>query len=229
MQRRDALSALLQKLNQRIEERSILKHPFYQAWEQGKLTIEDLQRYAPQYRYVETEIARTFQALGRHFPDERQFAEIYRQECEHVLYWMHFCERLGLERLKVRGTPALASTRALVGLLSEMYKLPSSALVSAYVIESQNPGVAQTKHQGMIKHFGFDPDAPADAEALAFFREHMEKDPHHAALLGEWIETSGVDENEELATADQVLEKVWEFLDGVSQTKNRAPRTLWTG
>ena len=32
-----------------IAERSLLKHPFYQAWTAGTLSIERLQNYAVQY------------------------------------------------------------------------------------------------------------------------------------------------------------------------------------
>jgi len=32
-----------------IQEHHLLKHPFYQAWTEGKLTRESLQLYAEQY------------------------------------------------------------------------------------------------------------------------------------------------------------------------------------
>ena len=39
----------LNRIKERIEVRSLLKHPFYQAWQEGKLTKEELKVYAAQY------------------------------------------------------------------------------------------------------------------------------------------------------------------------------------
>src|SRR5436309_14774151 len=45
---------LLRKLDAAIAEKNLLKHPFYQDWQAGKLSREALQLYAAQYyRHVE--------------------------------------------------------------------------------------------------------------------------------------------------------------------------------
>ena len=36
-----------------VEERSLLKHPFYQAWNAGTLPLESLREYARQYFHFE--------------------------------------------------------------------------------------------------------------------------------------------------------------------------------
>ena len=47
-------SELILTLNAMVEERSLLKHPFYQTWSAGGLTLERLRDYAAQYyRHVE--------------------------------------------------------------------------------------------------------------------------------------------------------------------------------
>src|SRR5207244_11107369 len=49
-----ANTELLKKLDAAIAEKSLLKHPFYQDWQAGKLSRESLQLYAAQYyRHVE--------------------------------------------------------------------------------------------------------------------------------------------------------------------------------
>src|SRR5580704_11108409 len=49
-----ANSELLARIDAAIEEKSLLKHPFYQDWQAGKLSREALQLYAAQYyRHVE--------------------------------------------------------------------------------------------------------------------------------------------------------------------------------
>src|SRR3989449_11486657 len=49
-----ANAELLNKLDAAIAEKSLLKHPFYQDWQAGKLSREALQLYAAQYyKHVE--------------------------------------------------------------------------------------------------------------------------------------------------------------------------------
>ena len=42
-----------ESLDEIIDERSLLKHPFYQAWTAGTLPLESLQEYAKQYFHFE--------------------------------------------------------------------------------------------------------------------------------------------------------------------------------
>src|SRR5260370_4672263 len=49
-----ANTELLARIDAAIAEKSLLKHPFYQDWQAGKLSREALQLYAAQYyRHVE--------------------------------------------------------------------------------------------------------------------------------------------------------------------------------
>ncbi|MEO6562695.1 MAG: pyrroloquinoline quinone biosynthesis protein PqqC, partial [Nitrosospira sp.] len=41
--------ALKQKINSIIDARHLLKHPFYVAWTEGRLSKEQLRHYAEQY------------------------------------------------------------------------------------------------------------------------------------------------------------------------------------
>ena len=43
------MDPLIQKIDRIIEERSLLKHPFYQSWSDGKLTHEALAGYSKEY------------------------------------------------------------------------------------------------------------------------------------------------------------------------------------
>ena len=43
------LNAFWQELESRISKYDLLRHPFYQAWSEGKLTLEDLREYAGDY------------------------------------------------------------------------------------------------------------------------------------------------------------------------------------
>ena len=43
------MNSLILKIDQIIEERSLLGHPFYQTWSEGKLTRDALAGYAKEY------------------------------------------------------------------------------------------------------------------------------------------------------------------------------------
>ena len=83
----------------------LLKHPFYQAWSMGKLTVEDLQVYARQYyahvnafpRYVSATHANcdhlpSRQVLLDNLMDEERGPE------NHPELWLRFVEGLGDDR-----------------------------------------------------------------------------------------------------------------------------------
>ncbi len=40
---------IIKRIDEMIEERSLLKHPFYQMWSDGKLTQESLAGYSKEY------------------------------------------------------------------------------------------------------------------------------------------------------------------------------------
>ncbi len=40
---------IIKRIDAMIEERSLLKHPFYQMWSDGKLTQESLTGYSKEY------------------------------------------------------------------------------------------------------------------------------------------------------------------------------------
>ena len=43
------MSNFLARLDQIIKERHLLNHPFYQAWNEGKLSFEALKEYSKEY------------------------------------------------------------------------------------------------------------------------------------------------------------------------------------
>jgi pyrroloquinoline-quinone synthase len=43
------MNSLIKKIDDMIEERSLLKHPFYEMWSDGKLKLESLAGYSKEY------------------------------------------------------------------------------------------------------------------------------------------------------------------------------------
>jgi len=51
-------------LDERIENKSLLDHPYYQAWKTGELTLADLQVSAAQYYFFEANFPHCLSCLS---------------------------------------------------------------------------------------------------------------------------------------------------------------------
>src|SRR5256885_5701251 len=118
---------LLKKLDAAIAEKSLLKHPFYQDWQAGKLSRESLQLYAAQYyRHVEAFpkhlrvlVARTngpLQGLIR-----ENLAEEENPAGPHPKLWRDFAAAVGVGEDDITCCPALPGTQAVVQKFREIF------------------------------------------------------------------------------------------------------------
>src|SRR5579883_1186188 len=151
-------SELIVTLNAMVEERSLLKHPFYQAWSAGGLTLERLRNYAVQYyRHVEAfprylsaihsrcDDLETRQALLDNLIDEERGPD------NHPELWLRFAEALGTAREAVLAAAPSPSTRTLVDTFDRLARegSVSAGLAALYVYEAQIPAVAAAKIEGL--------------------------------------------------------------------------------
>lgn len=214
--------ALVEELDSMVSERSLLRHPFYQQWTAGTLSLGRLRDYAAQYyrhvaafpRYLSAIHARcedleTRQMLLENLIDEERGAE------NHPELWLRFAEALGLGRDAVFAAAALPGTRALVDTFARLSREASvgAALAALYVYETQTPAVATAKIDGLRRFYGV-----ADARSLAFFTVHQCADVDHARAVAELVSrhsTTAAEQGEALEAAASALDSLWAMLDGV--------------
>lgn len=215
-------SELIVTLNAMVEERSLLKHPFYQTWSAGGLTLERLRNYAAQYyRHVEAfprylsalhsrcEDLETRQALLDNLIDEERGAE------NHPELWLRFAEGVGASRQDVLAAAPSPSTRRLVDTFDRLARegLVASGLAALYVYEAQIPPVAATKIDGLRQFYGI-----CDDRSLRFFTVHQQADVYHAQTTARLLERHGIstdDARSAVTGAETALNALWEMLDGV--------------
>ena len=207
-------------LDSLTREMSLLKHPFYQEWTAGALSLERLSNYAAQYythvaafpRYLSALHSRcddlqTRQALLENLIDEERGGE------NHPELWLRFAEALGLAREEVLAAEALPATNMLVATFTRLTReapLPSG-LAAIYVYESQVAEVAAVKIDGLKRFYGI-----ADEDGVKFFTVHREADRHHARAIARLIERHGgsaQDNRMMLEAGRAALEAVWNMLD----------------
>jgi len=205
-----------------VDERSLLEHPFYQAWSEGRLTQEDLAFYSTQYwRQVEA-FPGYLAALADRLPDgeaRRIVTENLADERDgdHPGLWKAFAAALGVEEgplAEISAEPETASCVEAFRTGMEHSPIPF-ALGMLYGYESQTPAVSRTKVRGLREHYGI------DGSGLDYFELHAELDVEHAGELASALagntDTGGL----EVATAGAQAgaEAVWSLLDGVARVR----------
>lgn len=224
-------TSIADEVDRMIEERSLLKHPFYQAWQRGELTLDALRHYAAQYYHHVLAFPQYVSAAHANCPDQKDRQEVLenlieeeRGEENHPELWLRFSDALQMPRASVERAELLPQSRALVDTFKDATKNGSfaQAATALYCYESQVPEVARTKIAGLKEFYGI-----SDQRGLQFFDVHIEADEWHAEVGRKFVNRYGNEPSERegvLATARRCLDALWSFLDGVYET-SVAPET----
>ena len=211
-------------LSEAVMEYSMLKHPFYIAWTEGKLSKAILAEYAKQY-YAHVRAFPTYvSAVHSHCDDITLRQELLENLIEeergsenHPELWMRFAESLGATRDEVRNADLLSSTKESVARLKALTQSDDyrGGLAALYAYESQIPEVARTKREGLRSFYGID-----DERAISFFRVHEDIDVLHQEtekrMLRDRCE-SAEEQNNAIDSARESAKALWSFLDGVCE------------
>ena len=210
---------LLDKIDAAIAEKSLLKHPFYQDWQMGKLSREALQLYAAQYyRHVEA-FPKHLRVLAARTEGPirdiilENLAEEENPLRPHPKLWRDFAAALGVNEEDITSCPSLPGTQALVETFREIVgdRPVAEAVAALYAYEAQVPEIATTKIDGLKKFYGV-----RSPGALAYFTLHEEVDKAHRAAWRAWLEEHAHQNDEEiLATTHEALDALWGALDAV--------------
>lgn len=215
------------RLDEATADARILEHPFYQAWAAGELTTEDLAFYATQYwrqvesfpNYLETIASRLPSSHARGVVLENLADEV---EGDHLGLWMEFADGVGASRDAVLSSDIAPETAQCIAAFKDATQNRSTAfaLGMIYGYESQTPAVAETKVEGLRKHYGI------DGPALEYFELHGELDIEHSGELADAIAQIAKDETalaEAEAGAKAGAAAIWKLLDGVTRVRDICP------
>jgi pyrroloquinoline-quinone synthase len=210
---------LLDRIDAAIADKSLLKHPFYQDWQMGKLSREALQLYAAQYyRHVEAFPKHLRVLAARTEGPIREIilenlAEEENPAQPHPKLWRDFAATLGVNEEDITACPALPGTQTVVETFREIVgdRPVAEAVAALYAYEAQVPELASSKVDGLKKFYGIN-----SPKGLAYFSVHLEADKAHRAAWRGWLEQHAHGEEEEiLATTREALDALWGALDAV--------------
>jgi pyrroloquinoline-quinone synthase len=210
---------LLDRINAAIAGKNLLKHPFYQDWQTGKLSREELQLYAAQYyRHVEA-FPKHLRVLAARTEGPirdiilENLAEEENPARPHPKLWRDFAAALGVNEEDITCCPALPGSQKVVETFREIVgdRPVAEAVAALYAYEAQVPELATTKIEGLKKFYGV-----CSEKALNYFTVHEEADKAHRAAWRGWLlEHAHGDEEEILATTNEALDALWGALDAV--------------
>jgi len=204
-----------------LQERHLLRHPFYLAWSRGELSVDTLRSYAGQYyhfesnfpRYVAAAYARLHRASERRVLLENLVDEEGRDPT-HPELWLDFAEGLGVGRRAAGSAPARTGTERLLATYDRLTRgSPASAVAALYSYESIFPEIAAEKSRGLRAMYGI-----TDPKAHEFFRVHTGADVEHSraerAILERALRDAPSERAVALASARRAIDAWWGFLDG---------------
>jgi len=196
------MNSLTQKIDQIIEERSLLKHPFYQTWSDGKLTREALVGYSKEYYQLVKAVPIFMTQLMDHVPasmhNELDFNQ--QEEFSHISLWERFASGLGVSRKELTNYEGLYKTNHAI---SELHSLMSSFVsgsTAMYALEKEIPKISEIKLQGLAEFYGL-----TSEDVTEYFKEHMEADIRHTASWQKVIDSVSDHDQEIIDAAERSL------------------------
>ena len=215
---------LLTKIDAAIAEKNLLKHPFYQDWQEGKLSRASLQLYAAQYyKHVEA-FPKHLRVLAERADESlkpvvlENLAEEENPARPHPKLWRQFAMALGVKENEIASCSPLPGIRAVVEAFREIVSTRPivEAVAALYAYEAQVPEIATTKIAGLRNFYGFD-----QPEALEYFAVHQEADKMHRTAWRDWLEQhTDAAQEQILATTHRALDALWGALDAVHTMRN---------
>jgi len=172
------MNHLVQEIDRIIEERSLLKHPFYQAWSDGKLTRESLAGYSKEYYQLVKAVPIFMTQLMDYVPssmyNELDFHQ--QEEFSHISMWERFASGLGVSRNDLLNHDGLYKTNHAISGMHTLMSSFVSGSTAMYALEKEIPKISQTKLEGLAEFYGL-----TSEDVTKYFKEHMEADIRHTA------------------------------------------------
>jgi pyrroloquinoline-quinone synthase len=217
-----------EQLDARIAKYDLLLHPFYQAWNAGELTRDDLREYAQDYYHhvqafptylaelaIRLEDGELRRAVLANMADEKGMPDGTGQSApEHAELWLDFAEGMGAHRDR-RGHEPSKEIKDLITLFHNLASEASveEALAAFYAYESRVPRLSQEKERGLRGWYG------ANDKTCGYFTLHATADVHHSQVwrqqLSKRLQATPQVAEKALAAGEAAAKALWHALDGI--------------
>ena len=170
------MNFLISEIDRIIEERSLLKHPFYQSWSDGKLTRGALAGYSKEYyqlvKAIPIFMTQLIESAPQYMQNELDFNQ--QEEFSHINLWQKFAAELGVSYEELNNHDGLYTTNHAISGLHCIMTSFSSGSAAMYALEKEIPKISQIKLEGLAEFYGL-----TNENVTRYFKEHMEADIRH--------------------------------------------------
>ena len=214
------MSLLLSSLDNDIQDKSLLKHKFYQMWSAGSLSLDDLRGYSQEYFQlvravpvlVNNILHQVTPELERDYAPSAAIRHNLEEENEHIASWISFAKSIGVSENELYENQCSEKTQKAV---EEMLRLTNESFAAGistlYTYERQLPEISNKKIEGLVNFYGVQND-----RALDYFRIHEKVDIEHAKLWRSLIDIMPASQYSSILDAASVSLKCQNMiLDGV--------------
>jgi pyrroloquinoline-quinone synthase len=191
---------LIQRIDQIIEERSLLKHPFYEMWSDGKLTQESLAGYSKEYFQLVKAVPEFMAPIIEKAPNSviAELIENQQEESDHIKPWISFAGELGISEDELISYSGLDKTNKAVSDLDQLMNTYDNGACAMYAFEKEIPKISQTKLDGLSEFYQI-----TNERATEYFKLHTEADIRHAASWRNILEKSNADTSNLVEVAEK--------------------------
>ena len=194
------MNLLIKKIDQIIEDNSLLKHPFYQMWSDGKLEFESLVGYAKEYYQLVREVPNFMKPIIEMTPSESKSELIgnMEEEAQHIGLWEKFAFSMGIDIDELTSYQGLKKTQNAVNNLASLMTSYDEGACAMYAFEKEIPKISQTKLDGLSEFYQI-----TSNNATEYFKLHTEADIRHTASWKNILEKSNADTSNLIEIAEK--------------------------
>ena len=197
------MSQLIKKIDQIIEDKSLLNHPFYEMWSEGKLEFQSLVGYSKEYYQLAKQVPKFMEPIVDMAPSEARSELIsnMNEETEHIRLWENFAFSMGITKDDLTSYQGLKKTNEAVNNLASLMESYDEGACAMYAFEKEIPKISKTKMEGLKNFYGLD-----SKDATEYFEEHMSADIRHAASWKKIINSSSKNHDKLLKIAKKSVD-----------------------
>ena len=196
------MNSLIKRIDEIIEEKSLLKHPFYQLWSEGNLSLDSLVGYSKEYFQLVKSVPSFMSPIIEKAPKSLKNELISNQdeETQHIIPWKKFAYSLGVDENDLDNYAGLPKTMLAVSKLSSLMNSFEGGSCAMYAFEKEIPKISKIKLEGLAEFYGI-----SSEYATEYFKLHMEADIRHAASWSKVLEHASSKKEELLEIAEKSI------------------------